>query len=112
MDSVSSTGPAGGLAAKVSLMRMRILALSVCVLLTLQGAALAQDTEAAFAYHFPRFTGETGSEITIVNTGQTVAEAQIQFFTEEGVATVRFETVLPRTQSRFSATDLARIFHQ
>ena len=87
-------------------MLMRFLTVSVYLLLAMQGTVLAQETETAFAYHFPRFTGEAGSQITIVNPGQAIAEAQIQFFTEEGLPTVRFVTLLPTNQLRLSGSEL------
>ena len=87
-------------------MLMRILTLSICLLLSIPGTGFGQQPEAAFGYHFPRFTGDIASEVTIVNPGPTVAEAQVQFFTEFGLPTVQFVTLLPLNQVRLSGSDL------
>jgi hypothetical protein len=86
-------------------MRLRVLASVWVVGLLLSGVGVAQDIN-NYSYLFPRFTHTLGSEIKIVNLGTTVAQAEVEYFTEEGLATGKFLTILPATQASVTAAEI------
>ena len=86
-------------------MRLKVLASLFVLGLLLTGTGLSQDID-SFSYLFPRFTSTPESAIKIVNLGTGIAEAEVEFFSSDGLVGGLFLTILPATQQTITAAEI------